>query len=243
MNAIANPRGALPVALLNARRAVVFAPHPDDESLGCGGLIALLAERGTELLVIVVTDGGASHLGSKSWPRDRLAAQRAREAREAVTALGGRDAQLLFLGLADAAMPTPQDALYREALSRTTEALRGSKTPVDLAVLPWRRDPHRDHRDANRLARRALTACPGVRILEYAIWLDELGGPGDAPRSGEVERISLDISTVRDKKEAAVRSHHSQLGELIDDDPDAFRLMPHTLARLVGDTETFFAPL
>lgn len=43
--------------LPKSARVLIFAPHADDETLGCGGTIALLRKRGCEVRVIVVTDG------------------------------------------------------------------------------------------------------------------------------------------------------------------------------------------
>ena len=51
--------------------AVVVAAHPDDEILGAGGTIALLARAGARLRLVAVTDGEASHPGTEiqlSWP-------------------------------------------------------------------------------------------------------------------------------------------------------------------------------
>lgn len=70
------------------RKALVVAPHPDDESLGCGGLLAMLAQRDCEVAVIFVTDGGASHPHSVSWSRTRLASKRQDEANAALLELG-----------------------------------------------------------------------------------------------------------------------------------------------------------
>jgi len=47
--------------LANTQRVVVVSPHPDDEVLACGGLLALHARRGGEVMVVAVTDGEASH--------------------------------------------------------------------------------------------------------------------------------------------------------------------------------------
>ena len=47
--------------VLSSKKILVVAPHPDDESLGCGGLIAKLAASGSAFCVLFVTDGGASH--------------------------------------------------------------------------------------------------------------------------------------------------------------------------------------
>ena len=55
--------------------ALVLAPHPDDESLGCGALLAA-SFAGPGAHVICLTDGGASHLGSPTWPREALSALR-----------------------------------------------------------------------------------------------------------------------------------------------------------------------
>jgi hypothetical protein len=43
------------------RSAVVFAPHPDDETLGCGGTIVRKIRAGARVRLVVMTDGGSSH--------------------------------------------------------------------------------------------------------------------------------------------------------------------------------------
>ena len=71
-------------------------------------------------------------------------------------------------------------------------------------LLPWRRDPHRDHRDSWHLAWIALQhAGAHPLILEYAIWLDELGAPEDRPRQDEAAPIVLDVSEALGHKQAA----------------------------------------
>ena len=67
-----------------------------------------------------------------------------------------------------------------------------------LVVLPWRRDPHCDHRASWSLGMDAMSACNrSPDVLEYSIWLDELGEPDDHPEAGEMERISLAVSKRR----------------------------------------------
>ena len=64
---------ALPVArdldeITGNRCALILAPHPDDESLGCGGLIAEACARGRPPAVIIVSDGTGSHPLSREYP-------------------------------------------------------------------------------------------------------------------------------------------------------------------------------
>lgn len=61
-------------ALAPSQRLVVVAPHPDDEVLACGALVAVHAARGGEVVFVAVTDGEASHAGlsrraAASWRR------------------------------------------------------------------------------------------------------------------------------------------------------------------------------
>src|ERR1035438_406582 len=70
-----------------ANRVVVFAPHPDDEVLGCGGALADLLDRGARLDVVLVTDGAAGARDAEE--RGRIAATRMEESRRALDALGG----------------------------------------------------------------------------------------------------------------------------------------------------------
>ncbi len=223
--------------LLGARSVLVIAPHPDDESLGCGGLIAALADRGADLGVVFVTDGGASHPRSRAWPRRRLAALRGEEAAAALSALGASDAARLDLGLPDAGIV--RDAPdWQKAVARTARFAAALRPSVVLA--PWRRDPHRDHRDSHTLTVAALTrAGLRPRLLEYPIWLDELGVDDARPQPGEVVELILDVSPWRERKQAAVAAHRSQLGLVIDDDPNGFVLSDATIRRLTSRDEVY----
>lgn len=70
-----------------ANRVAVFAPHPDDEVLGCGGALADLLDRGALVDVVLVTDGAAE--ARDAGERGRIAAVRMEESRRALDALGG----------------------------------------------------------------------------------------------------------------------------------------------------------
>jgi LmbE family N-acetylglucosaminyl deacetylase len=224
--------------LLAAQSALVVAPHPDDEALGCGGLLAALADHGARLAVLFVTDGGASHPGSRKWPGPRLAALRAEEAAASLAALGAADATRLHLGLPDAGI-VRGDPGWQRAVARTADLAAGLRPALVLA--PWRRDPHRDHVDAHALIVEALQrARLRPRLLEYPIWLDELAAEDDRPRPGETLAHHVDVSPWRERKQEAVAAHRSQLGLVIDDDPGGFVLTGATVRRLTSGDEVYF---
>ncbi len=75
-------------ALTHGKPILVIAPHPDDEVLGCGGLLAACAAAGIKAHVAFLTDGSLSHPGSASWSQKRLAERRAVEAKRAARMLG-----------------------------------------------------------------------------------------------------------------------------------------------------------
>jgi LmbE family N-acetylglucosaminyl deacetylase len=228
--------------LLAVTNVLVIAPHPDDESLGCGGLISRLAAHGRCIYTVFVTDGGASHRASIKWSREALAACREREAREALYRLGVGEHPRMFLRLHDAAMPPDSSEKWRLALGQLDFVLRTFRP--DLVLLPWRRDPHCDHRHSWRLVTDAICqSALSPMTLEYAIWLEEFGLPADYPRADEVRPIVFDISLEVGHKRAAIAAHLSQTSDLIDDDPDAFRLSARTIARLSGPCETYWCPI
>ena len=222
--------------LLAANRILVVAPHPDDELLGCGGLIAKLAAAGRLFHTLFVTDGGASHSASFKWPRHRLAAQREWEAADALHFLGIGGHARTFLRLRDGDMPSAKSTEWRAAVAATAEVVRAFRP--DLALLPWRRDPHCDHRASWPLAQAAIRPTKAVPLcLEYAIWLEELGAARDYPRPGEAEQVAIDVSSELICKRAAIAAHRTQTTSLIDDDPNGFRLMPETIDRLTAQSK------
>ncbi len=207
---------------------LIVAPHQDDESLGCGGLIALLRSFNVPVTVLFISDGTGSHPQSRTFPSNRLRDTREAEAREALQILGVATDAMRFLRFRDTAVPTAGTADFAAAAERVRRVV--ADTRPGTIILPWRRDPHCDHRAAWQLIRAALEGQQSQpRLLEYPIWVWELAGTGDLPHAGEVEGWRLDIAAVLAQKQTAIAAHRSQLGQLIDDDPSGFCLLPHVL--------------
>jgi len=144
--------------IVGAAPLLVLAPHPDDETLGCGGLIAAARARAQDVYVAVLSDGSGSHPGSLEWPPARLAALRAREVAEAVAALGLAPDRLGFLGCRDGAVPR-DGAAFREVAADIASHVRRSGAGTVLTT--WAHDPHQDHQAASALAVRHRGAPAG----------------------------------------------------------------------------------
>ena len=124
--------------------ALVIAPHPDDESLGCGGTIALLRQHGFQVHVLFVSDGTMSHPNSPSYPAERLRQVREAEALDALRLLDVPVENVFFMRQKDTQVATTDSPTFADAVAFVHTLLTDVK-PATVLV-PWRRDPHRDHR-------------------------------------------------------------------------------------------------
>jgi LmbE family N-acetylglucosaminyl deacetylase len=196
---------------------LVVGPHPDDEVLGCGGLIALLQQARIPVLVLIVSDGAASHPGSRRYPPAALAALRRAESIAGLALLGVAASQIVFLDLPDGGVPGVATPEGRHAVERIGEVLQ-TRRDIQTVFVPWRRDPHGDHRAAWSLATTAVAETTvAVRCLEYPIWTLFDPSPDVPPHPDEAQWWRLDIDPVRDLKRAAILAHQSQTTPLIDD--------------------------
>jgi LmbE family N-acetylglucosaminyl deacetylase len=224
-------------AIVGDRPILVLAPHPDDESLACGGLIAAACASGREVFVAVLTDGSQSHPGSRAWPPAALAALRAAEARAAVAALGLPENRIFFLGQADTKVPTagPDFLVLVDRLAGWARAHR-----IGTVCTTWVHDPHCDHEAASMLASELCRRIE-ARHLACPVWGWTL--PPDAELPAPIPRAArLDISAYLPAKRRAIAAHRSQITGMIDDSPHGFRLTAEMLATFDRPWEVFLAP-
>ena len=71
----------------NVKKLIVFASHPDDETIGCGGTIKKLSEKGCEVIVVFATSGNTGVDQSRNYEKN-IRATRLKEANEAAKILG-----------------------------------------------------------------------------------------------------------------------------------------------------------
>ncbi|MFG6202803.1 PIG-L deacetylase family protein [Pseudomonas retamae] len=213
-------------------RAVIVAPHPDDEVLGCGGLMQLLAAAGRPMQLISVTDGSASHPGSTRWPVERLSVVRPQESAEALRRLGLPMHSLKWLrgGFNDT-----QVAAQEQALS---EFIQSYLHPQDVLFTTWREDGHSDHEAVGRASLEAARRA-GVVCHELPVWTWHWATPEDAAVPWQRARKILLSPTHVARKRHAAHAFASQL----EGDRDAGLapvLAPYVLERLLQPFEVVF---
>lgn len=216
--------------LVGSRAIVVIAPHPDDETLGCGGLLAWAVGCGVSCDVVYLTSGEQSHPGTSC----DLSGIRRAEATAAAGELGLMPNQLHFLGLPDAGLPDLIDDARRHAMQRLQE-LAAQRRPA-LFLVTADTDTHGDHRAAFALVREAVRDAAGVELMTYPVW-SWLLEAAPAPLQG----VRVDIGQYRAKKSAALRAYESQRGTRLLD-VGGFTLPNELLRHAVTDTEVFLRP-
>ena len=148
---------------------LVVAPHPDDETLGCGGTIALLVKAAVSVEIIFVTDGSASHPSHPTYSPEQIGALRAEEARVATGILGVDWSKVTFIGAKDGTLASMDEASSRSIVDALSAALR--RVSPEAVVLPCRGDGSSEHDAAFACVRRALRqASASPRVLEFPVW-------------------------------------------------------------------------
>ena len=190
-------------------RLLVLAPHMDDETLGCGGTMALHADP-SRVFCLFATDGSRSPTPLLPWtgkPHVDLAMRRKLEAVSALADIGIPQQNLMFLGLPDGRLKKHHDVL----VGKLKEVLDEIQPEVVLA--PFRLDVHPDHIALNRAIRIALRsrAAPAV-LLEYFVYFRLRLIPGGDIRSCLPPKslLQIDTSTVSRIKARALSRYQTQ---------------------------------
>ena len=174
---------------------IVISPHPDDETLGAGGLIAIQRRRGVEVTIVAVTAGEAAYSDSVGLGEIRRAEQES-----AVFELGVKSSDVFNLNLADGKVGAFENALK--------DFVRPLMRPGTLLVAPWSLDPHPDHQACGRVAEQ-LAETLDINLISYVFW---------AWHRSRVEslamlplfRLELD-DQIQAARAAALAHHRSQL--------------------------------
>ncbi len=190
------------------KKLMIFAPHPDDDIIGCGGTIAKNTAEGNTVSVVYISSGEA---GSLNDSPGELAVIREEEARRAAALLGVND--LFFLRRQDGYI-----AFEQEAIEKLIRLIRAEKP--DTIYLPHAQESVRDHQISHQLVIEACNRAAGPwfqhcgpepwsvsTILAYEVWT-----PLQTINQTE------DISDFMDVKIAALREHRSQIAGIAYDE-------------------------
>lgn len=184
---------------------IVLAPHPDDESIGCGGTICKYIESGASVRVVIMTDGcqGDRELrkikvGSKQRVQleSDLAEVRKQESRSALDVLGVSD--IHYLDAPDGKL------LGNTNETATTLAKLLEEQRPDAVLLPFLTDRHLDHFATNSCLVKACEKLDAgwtrnLQCIGYEIW------------SPIYANTIVDISDLMPRKHAAIECYKSQL--------------------------------
>lgn len=123
-------------------RPLIIAPHPDDETLGCGGLLAMATAVGADARILFLTDGDGYSApamflaGRPPSPEDyrELGQVRRREAQAAARELGLQSSQVRFLGMPDRGLMAMAQS-GREYISPYTQLDQYAGRPYRLGAM------------------------------------------------------------------------------------------------------------
>lgn len=195
---------ATPPGQLAPGPTLVIAPHPDDETLGCGGMIATRAAEGRRVVIVVVSDGRAlfRRFGVTEPSELEVSAMRKAETLRAVEILGAKPRDVRFLDFENERL-----AEQRSEAGSRLEAILSELSPSEVYVTsPF--EGHREHVLTNELTRAACAAtrkCPS--LLEYVVTL----GRGQTLDTVPRRVLRMNVSAVRDRERRALAQFRSHL--------------------------------
>jgi LmbE family N-acetylglucosaminyl deacetylase len=183
-------------------RALMVGAHPDDCEICFGGIAALYAEAGHEVLFLVMTDGGAGHQIMK---RDALIKHRQREAAQAAE----------ILGVNCKILPVPDGRLQADLKTRQQLLREVRRFRPDVIFTHRLDDYHPDHRATVQLVYDISFVCIVPKIFPRAKPLPVPPVILHAQPAKTKTRLDVyvEISRIWKRKLLALDAHASQMYE------------------------------
>lgn len=191
----------------SGRRLLAVLAHPDDETFGCGGLLARYAAEGAQVALVCATRGEVGEIRDPSLATsDRLGSVREAELRAACEVLGIRP--LYLLGYRDSGMAGTPDNEHPQALhkadqeeltGRVVEIVRRIKPQVIITFDPNGGYGHPDHIAMHHAARKAFQAAGSATYYPEQL-IDGLG----PHRADKLYYVALPRSMIRSFRDAIV---------------------------------------
>jgi LmbE family N-acetylglucosaminyl deacetylase len=196
-------------AEVSADSLLVIAPHPDDETFACGGVILQKKAMNANVSVIFFTDGEASHRNCCSVSLHEVRQIRRQLAVKAGNLLGLKPEDMFWLGLPDGRIPKNGDDAFNPAIEKLAELFLTIKP--DEIYAPHFLDCWPDHEAANEIVLSVLkNYLHPYELYYYPVWMWHNLRFHAFLKLLRTDAIRLDISTVMDKKAAAVKHYLSK---------------------------------
>ncbi|MDD7699702.1 MAG: PIG-L family deacetylase [Spirochaetia bacterium] len=155
-------QGNTPLSVESFDNLVVLAPHPDDETMGCGQLLARAVKQGIACKVLVVSDGTGAHQNCCSLDENTLANCRRLSCRKALKVLGLSEENLVFMGFPDGKLHQHVDEIF----NRVLEQINGIHCTL---LVPHELEGWGDHKAITLVGKR-LAVAKGYNLLSYCVW-------------------------------------------------------------------------
>ena len=144
-------------------KVLIVAPHPDDEVLGCSGLIQRLLNEGKQVDVVILSGGGKSHAGCCEIDESTLIESRRNLSRKAAKILGLPLENLHFLDYPDGSIVF--DCSETDRLKKLIETLQPK-----VIFVPHKGEGWSDHLEAGRIVQKLVGEMADVLLYEYCVW-------------------------------------------------------------------------
>jgi len=210
---------------------LVLAPHPDDETLGCGSFIASVAAAGGRVHTAFLTDGSGSHPEAPGWSAKRIGGLRRGEAQAALKILGGEQGAL-YLDWPDASPASVGDPVFIHTVDRLAAWCKARG--IRQIAVTWSGEPHCDHEAAAALADTVARRID-AHLWQYLVWGWTVADLTERLRGARVH--SIFTASGRPKQRRAMACHRSQRGGRIVGARENFRL-PNAMLRLMDRPNT-----
>lgn len=149
--------------LVMSDKVLIVAPHPDDEVLGCSGLIQRLLGEGKRVDVVILSGGGKSHAGCCKIDESTLIESRRNLSRKAAEILGLPLERLHFLDYPDGSIAF--DCPETDCLKKLIDVLQ-----PEAIFVPHKGEGWSDHLEAGRIVRALIGKMSGISLYEYCVW-------------------------------------------------------------------------
>lgn len=192
------------------KSAMVFSPHQDDETFGCGGMIARKREQGIQVGITFLTDGRGSHCLDPHI-QNQVIQIRQQESLIALDILGVNTSEIHFLNYQDGSLASLNIEKRQQIITEISELLNLYQ-PGEVYV-PHRKDCHQDHEATYNLVKEAIIQSKiTTEILQYPIWVFWRSPLFILLKLQDIAAAyRLSVTSVKEKKQKAIAAYPSQL--------------------------------